>query len=294
MVSAGECLLCSGSARTALFPTHVPWVVRCDDCGLVFSQPQPDDSELDAIYDEHYYEQFGFKRAGRDENLGLAATKQATYRRLLKVAEPFIDRQHERRLLDVGCGLGYSLLAATAAGWQARGLDPLAPESELPGRRIDRGVLGEYSTGDRFTLVSLVSLVDVIEHVRDPVAAIRHAAELFDESGLVLLATNNVASLPARWMGHRWTHYLRAHLWYFTPETLSRTVEAAGLEVCTTRPAARVYNLQYIASILARDENFPAARRVARSMLAAMPQRLLQQPWPPVLEGFVVVARRPR
>ena len=60
VTSREECLLCKARARTRPYAGALPWLVRCSGCGLAFADPQPTDDELSSIYDEHYYEQFGF------------------------------------------------------------------------------------------------------------------------------------------------------------------------------------------------------------------------------------------
>lgn len=270
--------------------SELPWVVRCSRCELVFAHPQPTDEELGKIYDDEYYEQFGF--AGRRVPAGLVFTKQATYASLLERAEAHLP-ESARSLLDVGCGLGFSLLAASARGWTATGIDPLAPSdpSLVPGRTMVRGTLEGAGFSERF---DLVTLVDAIEHVRDPSGTIAAAKRALKPGGLLVLATNDVASLGAKLLTSRWPHFHRAHLWFFTPSSLSRIAEKEGLEVVEVRTASRVYNLEYIASILARGENFPLARKVSLGLLRTTPSGLRVLPWPPIPEGFLVLLRRPR
>ncbi len=283
------CPVCGGTRVRVCFPA-LPWVVSCAVCGLRFASPQPSDAELGAIYDEHYYEQFGFVESPEVSDAALARTKKATYGSLLDVALPVLEARGHR-LLDVGCGLGFSLLAAQERGFVALGIDPLAPEDPAarPGRTVRRGDLETFVPDSPF---DVVSLIDVIEHVRDPVAALRQAASHLAPGGVLVVATNDSSSLGARTLGARWTHYHRAHLWFFTPDSLADVARQAGLEVLRTAPARRTYNLEYIASILARGTNFEAAARLARLALDVAPEPVLRAPWPRVSEGFVLVARR--
>jgi SAM-dependent methyltransferase len=298
-VSAGarSCAICGGTRHRARFGARtLPWVVECEACGLSFAEPQPSDDELASIYDEHYYEQFGFVEGPSTSDAALARTKKATYASVLEVAMPELRSQDgasprgARRLLDVGCGLGFSLLAAQERGFDALGIDPLAPldPAARPGRRVRRATLETFRAEAPF---DVVSLIDVIEHVRDPVETIRLAARLLAPGGVLALATNDSSSAGARLLGPRWTHYHRAHLWFFTPATLADVAREAGLEVVRTAPVRRTYNLEYIASILARGKNFAVAAHAARLALALTPERLKHAAWPPVSEGFVLVAR---
>jgi 2-polyprenyl-3-methyl-5-hydroxy-6-metoxy-1,4-benzoquinol methylase len=285
------CALCGESRTKSVFPDALPWVVECTRCGLRRADPQPTDAELSAIYDEHYYEQFGFVEGEHTADQGLARTKRATYTSLLSSARPHFGLTQGKRLLDVGCGLGFSLLAAKDAGFDAVGLDPLAPADPKarPGRTILRGSIETFhAQTDPF---DVVSMVDVIEHVRDPVATFRAVDRLLVPRGLLVCATNDCSSRGAQMLGARWVHYHRAHLFFFTADTLAKTAEAAGLEVLGVDIAKRVYNLEYVASILARGTNFELAARVSRGLLARVPGPLLHAAWPALPEGIVLVAR---
>jgi hypothetical protein len=110
---------------------------------------------------------------------------------------------------------------------------------------------------------------------------------------VLLLATNDIDSLASRVLGSRWPHLHRAHLWFFSRKTLATLVETLGLEVIGVRTAHRVYNLDYVASILARGTNFALARSVSKALLRTCPAPLRIQPWPPLPEGFALLARRP-
>ena len=290
-VLASSCAVCGGTATRQVYPRALPWLVDCVTCGLRRADPMPTDLELAAIYDEHYYEQFGFVESESSADEGLARTKRATYASLLSVARPHFTGG--KRLLDVGCGLGFSLLAARDAGFDAVGLDQLGPEdpNARPGRRILRGAIETFTSAEPF---DVVSLVDVIEHVRDPVDTLRIVKRLLVPGGLAIFATNDSSSRGAQMLGARWVHYHRAHLFFFTPETLTRAAEAAGFDVIAVETARRVYNLEYIASILARGTNFELAARVSRGLLGVTPRAFLRAPWPPLREGFVLVLRAPR
>jgi SAM-dependent methyltransferase len=294
----GECPLCGHRPLARMFPDAHDWLMRCPQCRLGFANPQPTDAELAEIYNAEYYSQFGYQ-AGAAE-AALARIKQATYAKFLRQAEKLLGWKSKqdgqpRRLLDVGCGLGYSLLAGErrGRGWESWGLEPHSMAGKgLPAHLAARIVRGTLETYRPENLFDVVSLIDVIEHVRDPIATIRQAADLLAPGGILMLATNNVLSRSARRMGPRWVHFHRAHLWYFSPTTLAAALAKAGLTVHAARTAWRVYNLQYVASILAGGSNFPLARGLARFSLKVVPRFLRLMSWPPLPEGMLLLAGR--
>ena len=107
------CHVCKGVRVYYLFSACGYRVVRCDDCGLVFFNPQPSDDELARIYDANYF--LGSdSEAGRD---AVSEIKQATAN--LYLSE--IHRYHggeTGRLLEVGCGEG-DFLVSGRGRWMA-------------------------------------------------------------------------------------------------------------------------------------------------------------------------------
>lgn len=100
------CHVCKGLRVYYLFSACGHRVVRCEDCGLVFLNPQPSDDELARIYNAHYF-------LGSDSEAGretVSHIKQTTAK--LYLSE--IRRYHgleSGRLLEIGCGEGdFSLL----------------------------------------------------------------------------------------------------------------------------------------------------------------------------------------
>ena len=81
----------------------------------------------------------------------------------------------------------------------------------------------------------------MLEYTQDPLAELRRARELVTSGGLMCIGVPNLAGLSTRlksWQSRLhlkrkpWKHYSALHhLWYFTPRTLGRLVEAAGFDV---------------------------------------------------------------
>jgi hypothetical protein len=87
-------------------------------------------------------------------------------------------------------------------------------------------------------------------------------------------------------------HYHRDHLWYFSRHTLVRFVEAAGLEIVACGAERKVFNLNYLLEILARNRNWPMISRMAAAGLRCLPSAARGRLFS-IREGLLLIARRP-
>ena len=86
---------------------------------FMFVHPQPTKEELDEIYSENYFDEWGSKEA-KD---ALRKIKKMTYKKQLVEIEKF----KKFTVLDIGCGLGYSLDAAKEQGYRVTGVESNKP-----------------------------------------------------------------------------------------------------------------------------------------------------------------------
>jgi SAM-dependent methyltransferase len=168
--------------------------------------------------------------------------------------------------LDVGCGGGTMVRALTARGFAAEGVEP---NDALFGHFLagdDRfhHDLGEVA-GRRF---DVVSALDVLEHVPDPVPFLRSLAGAVAPQGVVLVSTPDAGSLAARALGKRWHHYNRYHSSFFAPATLERAASHGRLRVVSTSHPGRTrplgYAVRYLFEFGLRRDPPQATRRLDR------------------------------
>jgi SAM-dependent methyltransferase len=144
------------------------------------------------------------------------------------------------RILDVGGGRGdlAARFAETAgSGAMATVVDLDADSVEAARRRGLEGFAGrfeDFETGDRFDLIVMLNLV---EHVADPVGVLRKAESLLAPGGVVWLQTPNFRSLDARLFRERnWAGlHCPRHWVVFGDRGLRAALAAAGLDPVRVR-----------------------------------------------------------
>lgn len=215
-----RCCLCGGDRFVPVRRADPYALVRCARCGLVVVSPR-DTAEATAA-----------------QYAGDETSSAAYYERTRALNLAFYDARLRRieahrapgRLLDIGCSVGTFLEAACARGWVAEGLEPnprAAACCRAAGRAVRVGLFDEAAAEAAAGTYDVAHMGDVLEHFRDPIAALRLAARCLVPGGCLVASTPNFGSVLARAVQVK----PREHLTYFTAATLRTAMEAAGLRV---------------------------------------------------------------
>ena len=230
------CNLCGSQDRQPHCPENGLGLVQCQGCGFVYVSPRPDPEELYALYGETYFNNDESGVVGYTDYIKDEPNIRRTSQRRLQHLEQFIK---PGKLLDVGCATGFFIDEAQQRGWQVEGLDVSAFGVDYA--QTHYGVTAYHSALTDLELPAgaydVVTMWDVIEHVPDPKAYVRQAADLLRSGGVISLATPDINSLPARLAGRRWVGYKLSeeHVYYFSVKTLSRMLDEAGFDVINVR-----------------------------------------------------------
>ncbi|MCL4553380.1 MAG: class I SAM-dependent methyltransferase [Candidatus Marsarchaeota archaeon] len=223
--------------------------VRCRSCGLIYSQPMADEDELRTYYDRYYTDGSHSSYLTTRADASHLAASRAKVREILRF-------KSSGRFLDIGCGVGYVLVAARELGFSVDGIEP----AEAAVRKGNQ----EFGLNIRCGTIESVKLEPasydviyswhVIEHVRELSSFVRHIRELLAPNGVVLIGTDNHAA-RAYGLLRRWYH-LRGkvppiydgheHTYGFTRATLCRLLKEASFSILQTRVFRRPYAGPYI------------------------------------------------
>ena len=232
------CELCGRDDASPLHQKHGFQLVRCGGCHLVFVSPRPTAQALAEIYRSD-----SFTHHQLDHAEDARARREAVAR--LELLERY--RPERGRLLDVGCSAGAFLAIARERGWEVAGLDINPAAVEVVRRRLACSAwVGTLDDVDQPAGFDAITLLDSLEHMPHPVAALAKVRRLLHPGGVVLVTTPNIDGwLPrvtyqlfARTIG-AWEHPgPPAHIYQFSRRTLHAALERAGFEVGYTRTEA--------------------------------------------------------
>jgi 2-polyprenyl-3-methyl-5-hydroxy-6-metoxy-1,4-benzoquinol methylase len=215
-----ECPQCKFQGAASVH-WRAPRFLRCRECGTIFRDPFPGDSELANYYSE------GWKEP--EENIVETGSTDEVIARHL--ADSLTDTLGIRslsgtRILDFGAGRGAMTLELMKRGAKLVAVEPFGYEF-----LAERGVSVYRDLAhlpDELSFDGIVSL-EVIEHLRDPSGVLAGLYERLSPGGWLLITTPNAAGLLARLMGQRWREVAKpGHIVFFTPTALSKILEKNG------------------------------------------------------------------
>lgn len=211
-------------------------VVRCDGCGLSYTNPRPNPATIGRFYPPDY------RPHRRPRKMGEPRAARPLLSRLL--GRPCNERRgtlpwHGRgRLLDFGCGGGGFLKRMADQGWQVIGLDAAVGAVRQVQEELGlKALVGSLPHPELLPCsFDVVTMWHSLEHVHRPLAILREAYQLLVPGGKLVVAAPNIEGLPCRWFGPNWFGLdLPRHLTHFTPRTLDLMLRTAGFRVGPVR-----------------------------------------------------------
>lgn len=200
-----NCPICQSDKHELVWNT----VVSCYSCGLVFDhQPAPMDYNTLEAY-------------------SLAEPEPKRTARTMQMLAPYIGKN----ALEIGCGRG-ELLAELHKRTEALGLDLSHANVEVcqkKGLRVVEGTILDVGSMGEF---NLIVLCHVLEHLTDPICALRKMRDWLSPDGYVYVevpdATRHLDHLTVPFQ-----EFSPEHINHFSPLLLVRILQVAGLEAIT-------------------------------------------------------------
>lgn len=227
---SGRCLICSGEALEHMYriQRYTPSfdIDRCATCGFMFMNPRFRDEVVREMYDEGYY----------------SGTADYSYHDE-RDTEPFsmhvwrtrVERLHRvvpsGNFLDVGCSFG-GLMKAASRYYAPYGIE-LSPYAagharKIFGDNVHHGTLADHPFPESF--FSVITMVELLEHLPDPIAALGECYRLLAPGGLLLVQTANMDGLQAKYRGADYAYFMPGHLSYFSRKSLVMALRGSGFD----------------------------------------------------------------
>lgn len=210
-------------------------LMECTGCDVLYASPIPPVESLNDAYHDAAY-----------ESTLEARYAAATYRRLLNRLVG--DLPDLRGAVDIGAGDGAFLEELHRAGFdRIVGFEPSAAPRAVASADIRPHILPApfapevLSEGD-FTLVSCLQ---TIEHVPDPLGLCKAAAQNLAPGGALMIVCHNRRALSARLPNRGSPIFDIEHLQLFSPRSVRTLLTRAGFDRINVRRMTNRYPLGY-------------------------------------------------
>jgi len=142
---------------------------------------------------------------------------------------PIADKKNNK-ILDVGCGNGYFSQIAEFIGWDAVGIDidseAVKTANQLGVKAIESNLYNIPFDNESF---DVVTMNHVIEHLHEPLTALREVLRVLKPGGMIWLSTPNLNSKAHFRDGSKWRGLEPPrHLVMFCHDSLILTCKLAG------------------------------------------------------------------
>lgn len=153
------------------------------------------------------------------------------------------------RVLELGPATGYMSRAFAARGCTVVGIEVDAGMAERAAEHCERVIVGDLDALDLDAELGgepkfdAIASADVIEHLKDPLGALRRLCRFLADDGRVVISIPNVAHgsvrlalLQGRFEYRDWGLLDSTHLRFFTRESFEALLDEAGLDLLELRP----------------------------------------------------------
>lgn len=225
------------------------YVLKCPECSFVYVNENLSSQELNNLYNGDFYGQYLFKV----ENI-----EEKTAQELKEYFKEVIQYVHKGNLLDLGCAQGDFLARLDKNKWNLFGADISSEaikkgQTKYPHLNLIKGELEEINFSNNF--FDVITLWDVIEHLKDPASILRECYRILKPSGVIVIKTPNENSLLTKLgiLFYRITFgkansflkkiYNLSHINSFSPESLSFNLKRTGFKALKTIQQERYVTL---------------------------------------------------
>lgn len=250
------CEFCKGYSIAAKYNFDSSSIFKCNDCGLMFLHPIPSILELKKIYNGKYFENETLLSPemkylyGYYDYISERLNKQYGYQGIIKsVRELLPTKAHKPRWLDIGCGYGYLMDIVFDNGFEVTGVEfnPYAAKY-IKSKYVYPVIEGTIKSIPKDKKFEVISMMDVIEHLRNPFEDLNMIRDLLVENGLIVITTMDSESLTSRILGKKLEDFRRTreHIFFFSRRSMRAVLKQHGYEILKMRSIGHTFQLKFL------------------------------------------------
>ncbi|MFA5103949.1 MAG: glycosyltransferase [Candidatus Margulisiibacteriota bacterium] len=211
-------------------------IVKCLQCGLVRTDPLPDEKGLLDNYSN-------INETLYADNIGY---RFKTFRYNLNKIASYLPKNGT--LLDVGANCGAFLKIASEAGYTAQGVEPSGWCTDYArqklGQKVTKGTVSDLDPSEKE--FDVVTMFDVLEHLLNPINDLELVNKRMKKGGMLILSTLDIDSILPKILGGKWPWLMDMHIYYFNSQIIEQILQKTGFKVVYSRGYTHIINLDYL------------------------------------------------
>lgn len=209
----------------------------CNNCHFVFSNPYIHKKDILAFYAKLTDSNYSSEAKGREKNF------KKILKRLSHIPLP------GNQLLDIGAASGIFLNVAQDFGYDVMGIEPsvdfVKEAKKIYNLDLFLGSIDNFKSSKRF---SVISLIDIIEHLADPLAFFKKISKLLEKEGILVIVTPDINSFAAKVFKKKWWHYRTAHVNFFNLHSIKYLLKKFNIRIIKRKRYVWNFSLFYLLS----------------------------------------------
>ncbi len=197
------------------------------------------------------------------------------------------------KLLDIGCAMGFFMELMSEKGFDVYGFDP----SDFAVSRAPKFLNSHIQVGTITSVTypkesfDVITMLDVFEHLEDPVGNLKKVYSWLKKDGILLVATGDTNSVAAKILREHWTFFTPPqHIHCFNKVGIRTVLSRSGFMPVTWYRIGKWLSLAYIFHLAATSADWPGLgflnRLIKKLGVESVPVYL------PMYDNIAVVARK--
>lgn len=208
-------------------------IVKCIQCGFIFTNPRPSLEQIPGYYKSDNYSSHSDGRKSLFDRF-YAFLRNRNISNKLDLISAY--KKENLELFDYGCGVGSFILEAQKRAWKGIGFEP---NDDAKKTALKAGL--EIKTPEELIAAEarfdLITLWHVLEHIHDINEVISTLKSLLKNNGLLVVAVPNILSWDARHYNEKWAALdVPRHLYHFSEITIEKIFSKFGMEIVNKFP----------------------------------------------------------
>jgi len=201
-------------------------LVRCHDCGFIFTSPEPNEETLNDIYENKY---------SYDVHLLIHEEKRYRAKKFAGIAKKSGSKV---KVLEIGSMYGFLIESLQKYGFKCTGLE-IDKKAVEHCRKNDLDVRNEtleiFLENNR-EKYDLIVMSHVLEHIVDPKEYLEKMKRLLGEKGKIMIIVPNATSFTGKIFGKYWGYWqVPVHVNHFSKKSLQQLFENSGFRLGSIR-----------------------------------------------------------